>query len=375
MFIFSTLIVVQTSFELGIKGTIGPFITATDISTGQRIKNLLVDIIGAYVKIVVLVFMIQLYRVFMTWTQTLDFSSSLTENLVIKCLICVGAFFAVLQGSGSVQRLLGIDVSQGFGQQALMGTLAGGKILGGMSEFAKNSTKSGIHQFGKDGFARRGLQKLGDRKEEKAKKAQLQDTLGGKESYNHYMSREEKGKRDGFNEGQQILATNQAMRNDTSTDQENTPENTDSNPNPTNSSGSSGSGAHSDTLNNQSGEGPKNSEQESTKNQSTNLTKSEKQNASTDSLAANGSGQTGETPKTRSNAVDRLNKQRNPLNHSGQQTGTKTPDIKSKPIRNRPGMNYQPLQEVEEEKETEMYSTQRQNPSHPKKNSQQTSSK
>lgn len=237
VFAFSTLIIVQTAFELGIKGTIGPFIAATDLATGQRIKNLITDIIGAYVKIVVLVFIIQLYRVFMNWTQTLHFSDSLTETLVLKCLIVVGAFFAVLRGSGSVQRLLGIDVSQGFGQQALMGTLAGAQIMKGGGSLVSGATKGAARQFGKNGFVGKNVQNLANNKAEKNKRQALTESLGGKESYKEKMNPKRQAQREGYNEAQQILATEQAMRN-----QENGTSTSDQKPSEPGSTNSGGSG-------------------------------------------------------------------------------------------------------------------------------------
>lgn len=212
VFAFSTLIIVETSFELGVKGVIGPFIAASDMATGQRIKNLLIDLIGAYVKIVVLVFIIQLYRLFMNWTQSIHFSDSLVETTVLKCLIVVGAFFAVLKGSSSVQRLLGIDVSQSFGQQALMGTMAGAQIMKGAGGLASGLTKGTARQFGKNGFIGRRAQSLSNKRQEKAKKEALTESLGGKENYKEKMNPRRLAQREGFNEAQQILATEQAMK-------------------------------------------------------------------------------------------------------------------------------------------------------------------
>ncbi|EHF3647051.1 hypothetical protein JSO02_002981 [Listeria innocua] len=217
VFAFSTLIIVETSFELGVKGVIGPFIAASDMATGQRIKNLLIDLIGAYVKIVVLVFIIQLYRLFMNWTQSIHFSDSLVETTVLKCLIVVGAFFAVLKGSSSVQRLLGIDVSQSFGQQALMGTMAGAQIMKGAGGLASGLTKGTAKQFGKNGFIGKRAQSLSNKRQEKAKKQALTETLGGKENYKEKMNPRRQAQREGFNEAQQVLATEQAMNQQQST--------------------------------------------------------------------------------------------------------------------------------------------------------------
>ncbi|MBC1798469.1 hypothetical protein HCA55_17150 [Listeria booriae] len=321
VFAFSTLIIVQTAFELGIKGTIGPFIAATDLATGQRIKNLITDIIGAYVKIIVLVFVIQLYRVFMNWTQTLSFSDSLTETLVLKCLIVVGAFFAVLRGSGSVQRLLGIDVSQGFGQQALMGTLAGAQIMKGAGSLASGATKGAARQFGKNGFVGKRAQNLANKRSENAKRQALTDGLGGKESYKEKMNPKRQAQREGYNESQQILATEQAMNQ-----QKNTTSNPDHTPSDTGSTNSgSGSGTElsggkqSNQSPGQSNQGEQSSDNRNTSN--TSSSPSHTNSTSANSISSNGGSQElsrtaqqestpgGET-KQGSRAVDRLNQQR-----------------------------------------------------------------
>ncbi|MBC1567227.1 pLS20_p028 family conjugation system transmembrane protein [Listeria booriae] len=316
VFAFSTLIIVQTAFELGIKGTIGPFIAATDLATGQRIKNLITDIIGAYVKIIVLVFVIQLYRVFMNWTQTLSFSDSLTETLVLKCLIVVGAFFAVLRGSGSVQRLLGIDVSQGFGQQALMGTLAGAQIMKGAGSLASGATKGAARQFGKNGFVGKRAQNLANKRSENAKRQALTEGLGGKESYKEKMNPKRQAQREGYNESQQILATEQAMnqQKNTTSNPDHTPSDTGS----TNSGSGSGSELSGGKQSNQS-PGQSNQGEQSSDNRNTSNTSASHPHAN--SISSNGGSQElsrttqqestpgGET-KQGSRAVDRLNQQR-----------------------------------------------------------------
>ncbi|MBC2174814.1 pLS20_p028 family conjugation system transmembrane protein [Listeria booriae] len=316
VFAFSTLIIVQTAFELGIKGTIGPFIAATDLATGQRIKNLITDIIGAYVKIIVLVFVIQLYRVFMNWTQTLSFSDSLTETLVLKCLIVVGAFFAVLRGSGSVQRLLGIDVSQGFGQQALMGTLAGAQIMKGAGSLASGATKGAARQFGKNGFVGKRAQNLANKRSENAKRQALTEGLGGKESYKEKMNPKRQAQREGYNESQQILATEQAMNQQKNTISN--PDHTPSDKGSTNSGSGSGSELSGGKQSNQS-PGQSNQGEQSSDNRNTSNTSASPPHAN--STSANGGSQElsqttqqestpgGET-KQGSRAVDRLNQQR-----------------------------------------------------------------
>lgn len=216
VFVFSSITIVQVAFELGIIQTLGAFIAASDLATGQRIKNLFMDIINANVKVVLLVVMLQLYRMFMHWTQGLQLTDSLMEDLVLKTLVTVGSFFAVLRGSNSVQRLLGVDVSQGFGQQALMGTYAAtqmakgaGGMLGG---FAKNSAK----QFGKNGAIGKLNNYRKNRSQEKAKKAGLTDSLGGKEAYKDMMNPQKQAQRAGFMEGQQIMEAEKQMQQNTS---------------------------------------------------------------------------------------------------------------------------------------------------------------
>lgn len=304
VFAFSSITIVQVAFELGVIQTIGGFIAASDLATGQRMKNLFMDIINSNVKVVLLVVMIQLYRMFMHWTQGIQVTDSLAENLIFKTLVTVGAFFAVLRGSNSVQRLLGVDVSQGFGQQALMGTYAATQMAKGAGSFTGNFLKGGAKQFGKNGIPANIINKQKERKQEKARKEGLSESLGGKSNYKDLMNPKRNAEREGFMQGQQIMETEKQMQQH----QSNQPGAKDNPSNKDTSPKEETKGKHPDSGNKQPETGKQDAAETNKEDGLTTGSNGKSPNRSTNQHGTTTSS-TGSEP-VKSKAVDRLNAQK-----------------------------------------------------------------
>jgi len=160
--LFTSLKVVRLFFEILFANLIAPFVAASDLSTGQRIKNLLKDmaINFAVVGLVMLVF--KLYTVMMNYLSTLEL------NAIVVTVIMLALGLATIDGPDQAKKLLGVDIGVKDGYRQLMAGLA----LGSVATKSTSGLRSHLSNE-KDKFSQQ-------RQERKDAKEQLKGGLGSK---------------------------------------------------------------------------------------------------------------------------------------------------------------------------------------------------
>src|SRR5699024_3760564 len=166
--LFTSLKVVRLFFEILFANLIAPFVAASDLSTGQRIKNLLKDmaINFAVVGLVMLVF--KLYTVMMNYLSTLEL------NAIVVTVIMLALGLATIDGPDQAKKLLGVDVGVKDGYRQLMAGLA----LGSVATKSTSGLRSHIGNE-KDKFSQQ-------RQERKDAKEELKSGLGNKGNASPY---------------------------------------------------------------------------------------------------------------------------------------------------------------------------------------------
>ena len=147
--IFAMFKAITLMMEIAFLNIIAPWIAATDLTTGQKMKQLVTNLIMAFATIGILMFVIKLYMLAMTYISTLGWS----PWLVAIAMLALGKF--VLDGPEEAKRLLGIDVGVKDGYQALMGTLAAGGAVVGAGKMLSGKAKG----------MKESLQEMRDKKE------------------------------------------------------------------------------------------------------------------------------------------------------------------------------------------------------------------
>ncbi|EGQ3582897.1 hypothetical protein I0555_002215 [Staphylococcus pseudintermedius] len=124
VYIFTAFRVVRLGFEIATQKIIAPFVVVTDLSTLQKVKQLIISILTNYGLIwLILVFL----KVFII-LSSITFKSDL--SFPVQLVIFIGLAFATVDGSDEVKKILGVDAGIKSGYQTYMGALAGGAVAG-----------------------------------------------------------------------------------------------------------------------------------------------------------------------------------------------------------------------------------------------------
>lgn len=122
-FIATAYKVIRLILEIGFSKVLAPFIAATDISTGQRMKELIKNIFMNYSALFLIPLVLQFYLFCNAWLTTQDF------NWIITTIIMIAFGLFLMDGPDIAKKLLGVDLGIQDGWRAMMGTWAGASML------------------------------------------------------------------------------------------------------------------------------------------------------------------------------------------------------------------------------------------------------
>lgn len=114
----------RVMFDLAFHAIFSPFVAATDLTGGQRTKKMVTEIVSSFA---VLFVMVLILRIFTMYTNYVIGLAPTVGNIIAILMLVAGAW-ALIDAPDIVQRLLGIDAGLRSGYQALVGSLAAGKM-------------------------------------------------------------------------------------------------------------------------------------------------------------------------------------------------------------------------------------------------------
>lgn len=97
-----------------------PFVAVTDLSTGQRIKETIKDIIAHFAALFLIVALLSVYFVAITYIEAKSI------NAIAKVAMHIAVLWAVIDGPNIIERIAGIDV----GYSGVWKTMLAGKAIG-----------------------------------------------------------------------------------------------------------------------------------------------------------------------------------------------------------------------------------------------------
>ena len=115
----TTFKVVRLWMEITFAKIIAPFVATVDLSTGQRIRNLIKDILLNYSALALIPFVMQLYIIGVGWTSAQDF------NWLVTSVIMIAMSYFLIDGPDIAKKILGVDLGVQDGWRMMMGTAAG----------------------------------------------------------------------------------------------------------------------------------------------------------------------------------------------------------------------------------------------------------
>jgi len=136
-------------FNLAFKQIFGMFIATVDIATGQRMKQILQDIMGSFIIIFVSIYLMYLYGLFSIWI-----SDSAAIPALGKTLLYIGGGVAVVSAPSIVERTLGVNAGLSDSWRTMMGTFAAARMGVGVARgAARISGQAARTAAGAGGFA------------------------------------------------------------------------------------------------------------------------------------------------------------------------------------------------------------------------------
>ncbi len=181
-----------------------PFIAVTDLTTGQRIKEAIKDIIAHFAAMFVLAAFMGMYFVGFTWINSSDLS------VVPQIGMQVALVWAILDGPNIIERIIGVDAGFSGVWKTVMATKSAAEMAHGVGKIAKGAGKSAGSAAGKiakgagtAAVGKKGMKKIdhGMKKANVASKRAVRNATSGKGllGFSQNVKRGVEARRDGYN--------------------------------------------------------------------------------------------------------------------------------------------------------------------------------
>lgn len=157
--------VVRLFMEIAFSKVLAPFVAAVDLSTGQRMKQLVKDIVMNYGALALIPLVMKLYIIAMTWLANQDY------NWMVMTIVMVAMSYFLIDGPEIAKKILGVDLGLQDGWRTMMGGLAVAGVGYKGAKMAGNAFS---------GMSSAGLSMLGQKRKDKIDK--LDHELGGSEN-------------------------------------------------------------------------------------------------------------------------------------------------------------------------------------------------
>ncbi|HFL3561938.1 TPA: pLS20_p028 family conjugation system transmembrane protein [Clostridioides difficile] len=143
--LFTAIKVAQLIFELAFTKLFATMYAFADISSGQRLKDIVKNILSIFAVIFSTALLLKLYLLYSNWITTID-----NDNIFLKIFLMIGGAFVVIDGPNIIERTLGIDAGIKSGLGVVTGAYSsmkmGGELAKGLGKatgFVASATAAG----------------------------------------------------------------------------------------------------------------------------------------------------------------------------------------------------------------------------------------
>jgi hypothetical protein len=136
--VFVAIKIARVSFDLAFTKLFAMIYAFGDIASGQRLKNIIQNILSSFAIIVSASFLLKIYTLFSGYV-----SSNSDGNLAIQLIYLIAGAWAVIDGPDIIERVLGIDAGVKSSSGVITSTYAGAKITGGVINAGKSVVSGG----------------------------------------------------------------------------------------------------------------------------------------------------------------------------------------------------------------------------------------
>ncbi|MCC3699521.1 hypothetical protein LLE79_04080 [Staphylococcus epidermidis] len=124
VYLFSAFKVVKLIFDIAFQKVLAPFVAATDLTTGQKMKSLFNNIILNYAVIGIIFILFLIYEILVSTVMGSD------AGFGVKAIAFIALSIACIDGPDTAKRVLGIDTGVQDGKAAALATYGAGKGIG-----------------------------------------------------------------------------------------------------------------------------------------------------------------------------------------------------------------------------------------------------
>lgn len=124
VYLFSAFKVVKLMFDIAFQKVLAPFVAATDLTTGQKMKSLFNNIILNYAVIGIIFILFLIYEILVSTVMGSD------AGFGVKAIAFIALSIACIDGPDTAKRVLGIDTGVQDGKTAALATYGAGKGIG-----------------------------------------------------------------------------------------------------------------------------------------------------------------------------------------------------------------------------------------------------
>ncbi|WP_010531167.1 pLS20_p028 family conjugation system transmembrane protein [Lentibacillus jeotgali] len=124
--VITTIKIGRAMFDLAFHQLFAMFTAATDLTGGQRLKKVLVEIASTFAVIFVMMVLLRMFIIYAQWANDMEQHIGIIGTI----LLLIAGAWALIDAPDIVQRLLGIDAGLRSGWQAMMGGYAAGRMVG-----------------------------------------------------------------------------------------------------------------------------------------------------------------------------------------------------------------------------------------------------
>ncbi|WP_449354680.1 pLS20_p028 family conjugation system transmembrane protein [Virgibacillus natechei] len=145
--IITTIKIGRAMFDLAFHQLFAMFTAATDLTGGQRLKKVLVEIASTFAVIFVMMVLLRMFIIYAQWANDLEQQIGIIGTI----LLLIAGAWALIDAPDIVQRLLGIDAGLRSGWQAMMGGYAAGRMIGAGGKMTAQAGGKALKAGGKMG--------------------------------------------------------------------------------------------------------------------------------------------------------------------------------------------------------------------------------
>ncbi|WP_090086917.1 pLS20_p028 family conjugation system transmembrane protein [Lentibacillus persicus] len=145
--VITTIKIGRAMFDLAFHQLFAMFTAATDLTGGQRLKKVLVEISSTFAVIFVMMVLLRMFIIYAQWANNMEQHIGIIGTI----LLLIAGAWALIDAPDIVQRLLGIDAGLRSGWQAMMGGYAASRMVGAGGKMAAEAGGKTLKAGGKIG--------------------------------------------------------------------------------------------------------------------------------------------------------------------------------------------------------------------------------